>query len=58
MKAALYILGSLLFICFAGMAFTAVLLDHGLGSRLLYDLFAMAGILAGLPALLIAIFND
>jgi len=49
---------SLLFFCVAGMGFSAVLIDHGLASRLAFDLFAMAGLLVSLPAFFIVILTD
>jgi di/tricarboxylate transporter len=52
------IAAALLFFCLAGMGFSAVLIDHGLASRLAFDLFAMAGLLVSVPAFLIVILTD
>ena len=52
MKAAFYICFALLMICFAGMAVSAVLVDHGLASRLAFDLFGILGLVFGLPSLI------
>ena len=49
---------ALLFFCLAGMGFSAVLIDHGLATRLAFDLFAMAGLLLSVPAFLIVILTD
>jgi len=48
----------LLFLCVAGMGFSAVLIDHGLATRLAFDLFAMAGLLVSIPAFFIVILTD
>ena len=39
------------FVCLLGMSVSAVLVDHGLASRLAYDLFGMVGVVFAVPAL-------
>lgn len=41
----------LLFICFAGMCISGVLIDHGIVGRIWAELFAVTGMVLGIPTL-------
>jgi len=41
----------LLFLCFAGMCISAVLIDHGVVGKIWFDLSAVTGMVIGVPTL-------
>lgn len=54
MKTTIKALGLLCFACFAGVFFSAVLHDHGITTRLPFDLFCVATLVTALPLMLAA----
>lgn len=54
MKAAFYLCLSVVGVCFLGVGVSAVLVDHGLAPRVVFDLFCMVGIVFCLPSVFLA----
>lgn len=54
MNAGFYICGAVAFACLLGLGVSAVLIDHGMISRLAWDLFCVVGLVFAVPALIFA----